>query len=706
MDIKEYRQFWLEQVRSEAEHNSDDPNNEFVVETLETLEEAGELNDPYQYQFNCAGLRGRIMAFDAYGYDDADSAFVLVITEFINKLEPSTLTNSDIDRMYKQMINFIDEAYNGNLSKYCDDANQAIDVAKELKEKIGKNTLDTQVTRFKLFIVTNAVLSTRVKSIKVDDVLERPCELNIWTLERFYQLYISQNSETIVINTKDFGIKGIPVMKVNFENSRGYSSFLGIIEGRFLADIYLKYGSRILEGNVRAFLNATGKVNKGIRKTIVSEKEADQFFTYNNGISTVANNVTLSSDGHNIISFEGLQIINGGQTTASLANAIIKKEDMYLDKIFVPMKLTVLNSHDGLTDEEIDRNNIVIQKISECANTQNPVSEADFFSNHPYHREMEILSAKVLAPPVDGCPYSTQWFYERSRGKWQQEQMKLTKAEIKHFREKSPRKQLIKKEKLAKCLNTLYMNPHQVVKGSARNMKLFSDHINSLWEKSKESINEVYFKKAVCSVIIFDDADNIVNKADWYPTGGNKAQIVPYTIAKIISCIPDKYEIDYARIWKYQRLYPSFAHEIEILSEKVHYWIDNTRQGVIPREYTKKAATWKEFKENFHYCLTDNFIDDLIPSSFSKQEEKAAKKQSLFDNNIEISVQIFNKGAEYWFNIAKTMEQHSICSFGDRLFILQVAKLCANASLLTSRQSSKLKKILDKAIDEGLILES
>ena len=148
MDIKEYRQFWLEQVRSEAEHNSDDPNNEFVVETLETLEEAGELNDPYQYQFNCAGLRGRTMAFDAYGYDDADSAFVLVITEFINKLEPSTLTNSDIERMYKQMINFIDEAYNGNISKYCDDSNQAIDIAKELKEKIGNNKLDTKITRF------------------------------------------------------------------------------------------------------------------------------------------------------------------------------------------------------------------------------------------------------------------------------------------------------------------------------------------------------------------------------------------------------------------------------------------------------------------------------------------------------------------------------------------------------------------------------
>lgn len=706
MELEEYRQYWLDQVRSEAEHNSNDPSNEFITETLDTLEEAGELNDPYQYQFYCSGPRKKIMAFDAYGYDEADSAFTLVLTDFKNTSTALTQKNQDIEKMYNQMANFLDEAISGHLEKYCDDSDSAIDIAKELKINIGKNTLDTKVTRFKLFIITNAVLSTAVKSISVPDILGRPCELNVWTLERFYQLHQSKNSETIVLNTKDFDTDAIPVMKVNILNSRGYTSYLGIVPGSFLAKIYLKYGSRLLEGNVRAFLNCTGKVNKKIRQTILSEKDSDQFFTYNNGISTVANSVSLSKDGNSIVSFVGLQIINGGQTTASLANAMIKKEAQYIHNIYVPMKLTVLNIGDEeLSEEEIERNNEVIQKISECANTQNPVSDADFFSNHPYHREMESLSAKFLAPPIDGCPYSTRWYYERSRGKWQQEQMKMTKAQVKHFREKCPRKQLVKKEKLAKCLNTIYGNPHQVIVGNARNMKSFSERISSLWEKSRESINEVYFKKAICSVIIFDTVDYIVNTSDWYPTGGNKAQIVPYTIAKIFTLLPDKMDIDYDRIWKNQKLYPSFVHEIEILSEKVHYWIEETRNGVIPREYTKKAETWKNFRDSYTYELTDAFIDDLVSTNYSKEAERAAKKQSFFDNSIDISVQIYNKGGAYWMDVYNKLNKYSLLSYGDREFVLRVAQLCNSAALLTPRQSNKLKKILEKAIEDGLIIE-
>lgn len=47
-------------------------------------------------------------------------------------------------------------------------------------------------------------------------------------------------------------------------------AYMGIVPGKFLADIYLKYGSKLLQGNVRAFLSIRGKVNKGIRDTIIN----------------------------------------------------------------------------------------------------------------------------------------------------------------------------------------------------------------------------------------------------------------------------------------------------------------------------------------------------------------------------------------------------------------------------------------------------
>ena len=431
MEFEEYKKYFLEQVRSEAEHNGNDPENEFIAESIEKLEDIGELADAYEHEFYCAGKNGRIMAFDGYGYDEADASFVLIISDFQNTTEVTTLTQTTITNLYNRMRYFVDEAYNGRLSDYCDDSDDTIDIAKELKSKIGKSSLDTEIMKFKFYIITNSVLSKGVKSVEVPDLLDRPVELNLWNLERFYQLYQSQNSEIITIRTEDFNCKGIPAMRVEIENSRGYTSYMGIVEGRFLANIYLKYGSRLLQGNVRAFLSARGKINKKIRATINSAKDADQFFTYNNGISTVANNVALSPNGKYIVSFEGLQIINGGQTTASLANAIVNREAQYLDKIYVPMKLTVLNVDHELDDEELDKNNSTIQKIAECANTQNPVSDADFFSNHPFHVLMENLSANIFAPPVDGTPYPTRWFYERSRGKWEQEQMKLTPAQTK-----------------------------------------------------------------------------------------------------------------------------------------------------------------------------------------------------------------------------------------------------------------------------------
>lgn len=704
MEFEEYRKFFLEQIRSEAEHNGNDPENEFVAESIETLEDIEELADAYEHEFYCAGKNGRIMAFDGYGYDEADASFVLIISDFQNTLETTTLTQTTITNLYNRMRYFVEEAYNGRLTDYCDDSDETIDIAKELKSKIGKSSLDTEIMKFKFYIITNSVISKGVKSVKVPDILDRPVRLDLWGLERFFQLYQSQNSETITIRTKDFDCNGIPVMKVNIENSRGYSSYMGIVDGGFLADIYLEYGSRLLQGNVRAFLSAKGKVNKKIRATINSAKDADQFFTYNNGISTVANNVELSPDGKYIVSFEGLQIINGGQTTASLANAKINKEAQYMDKIFVPMKLTVLNVDHELNDEELSKNNSTIQKIAECANTQNPVSDADFFSNHPFHVLMENLSSKIFAPPVDGTPYPTRWYYERSRGKWEQEQMQFTQAQTKHFREKCPKRQLVKKEKLAKCLNTIECNPHQVAAGSANNMKSYSPRMIALYEKSKDSINEVFFKKAMASVIIFDEVDNLVNKSDWYPVGGNKAQIVPYTIAKIIDMIPNDKSIDYNRIWQKQHMYPSLVHQVEIIAPIVHKWLIDNCGGVIVREFAKKVETWKSF-QNYKCTLTDDFIEDLITTDSIKGEERAAKKSSLFDSNIDLTVQIYKKGAAFWLDIANKLNQYRLLSYGDRDFVSQVASLCQRNLLLSTKQAYKLKKIIEKAVESGLIIE-
>lgn len=602
MDIEEYRKQFIDELRFNAEHEGTEPETQFIEKYLSDLEEIGELNDPIPMSVEMRGSRNRLLAFDAYAYDEADGALILIASDFTNERDSTpTLTNSRIEDIYTHMLNFLDECVQGNISKYCDDSDPALIIANEFRKKIGKGLLSTEILRFKFFILSNATLSKQVKNLSKPDFLGRPVELNVWTLERFYQTFASNSSEIIEIDTTDFGCDGIQCLKADIGVDSKYDAYLGIVPGKFLADIYLKYGSKLLQGNVRAFLSVRGKVNKGIRDTIINHPE--NFFTFNNGIAVVARSVTFSADKTQIVHFKDLQIINGGQTTASLANAIIKKEARYgMDNLYVPMKLTVLNVENDLSEEQVEQYNSITKTISQCANSQNAVSEADFFSNHPFHVLMEKLSKKVMAPPVNGNPYQTIWFYERSRGKWEQEQMKLTPAQKKKFCEMHPKNQVIKKEKLAKCYNTILMNPHQVCQSSAINFNRFAGVIEKIYDENRDSINEDFFRKCVSSVILFDTLDGLISKASWYPKGGNKAQIVPYTIAKLMTLIPKGKDIDWRYIWQKQTLYPELAEELLRLAYCTHNFLMDQANGGIVRTISRTQAVWKNFQD-YKYTL-------------------------------------------------------------------------------------------------------
>lgn len=704
MDIGEFRIQFMEQLRFDAEHEGTEPESQFISKALDLLEEIGDVSDPMPMSIEMKGRRGRIMAFDAYAYDEADGALIMIASDFINEIDNTpTLTNTRIDELFLHMRNFIEESVEGDVSAYCDDSDPAINIAKEIKTKVGKSMLATEILRFKFIILSNAVLSRQVKNVSREEFLERPVELNIWTIERFHQTYSTNSSEIIEIETNDFGCDGIQYLKADIGEEANYDAYLGIVPGEFLANIYCKYGSKLLQGNIRAFLSVRGKVNKGIRETIIRNPE--NFFTYNNGIAVVARTIGFSEDKSKIIYLKDPQIINGGQTTASLANAKIKKEvkDGGMNNLFVPMKLTVLNVDDDMSEEDIDRYNSITKTISQCANSQNAVSEADFFSNHPFHVLMEQLSRKKMAPPVNGNPYQTIWFYERSRGKWEQEQMQLSPAARAKFCEKHPKNQVIKKEKLAKCLNAFAMNPHEVCQSSAINFSHFAKTINNLYETSKESINEVFFSKCVCSVIIFDSLDRRINKADWYPTGGNKAQIIPYAIAKMMSMIPKDLDLDWKLIWQKQEMYPALEKELMNLAHIIHEFFEKEAQGGLVRSLARRAETWNKCK-SLPLSLSEEFRSTLIPKDEMKREEAAAKKERKFSQGIDISVEVFKLGAEYWKKVYNDLSKENILSYGDVAFIGSIAEYIKRNSLPSAAQCKRLIKIVEKAEDKGYIM--
>lgn len=703
MDIEEYRKQFIDEIRFEAEHEGTDPESMFIEKTLNELEEIGELNDPIPMSVEMRGSRNRLLAFDAYAYDEADGALVLIASDFTNQRDVApTLTNTRIEELYTHMVNFIDETMNGTLSKFCDDSDPALIIGKEFKKKIGTGMITTEIMRFKFIIISNATLSKQVKNLTQPDFLDRPVELNVWTLERFYQNFVSNSSEVIEIETKEFGCEGLQYLKADLGEKCYYDSYLGIVPGQFLADIYLKYGSKLLQGNVRAFLSVRGKVNKGIRDTII--KSPENFFTYNNGVAIVARSIRFNSDHSRIIAFKDFQIINGGQTTASLANAIIKKEAKKgMDTLFVPMKLTVLNVDDDMSEDQIEKYNDITKTISQCANSQNAVTGADFFSNHPFHVLMEKLSHKVMAPPVNGKPYQTIWYYERTKNKWEVDQMKMTEAEKNRFKERNPKNQLIKKEKLAKCYNTILGNPHQVCQSSAINFSKFADFVEDMYDNHRDDINEEFYKKCVCSVIMFDSLDYLVSKASWYPKGGNKAQIVPYTISKLIKMLPKDKDIDWITIWQKQMLYPELAEELLKLAYIAHKYLEQKAGGGLVRTISRTAAVWRDFQD-FPYELSEQFLRKLASKEETKAAEKAAKKVHKFNTNIDVSVEVFNLGTKYWMKVYNDLMSEAVLSYGDCSFIKGIADYIGRNSLPSPAQCKRLMKIVEKAEDKGYMM--
>ena len=703
-NIEEYRKRFLEEIRFAAEHDGTDPENSFIEKTLSYLEEIGDVIDPIPMSIEMRGRNNRILSFDAYAYDEADGALVLIASDFTNALDSTpTLTNTRIDELVNRMQNFIDEAVNGNISRYCDDSDIALILANEFKKKIGNSLLNTEILRFKYIIISNALLSNRVKDIAKSDFLERPVHLSIWTLERFHDAFVSSSSEIVEIETKKFSCEGIPYLKANLGENCPYDAYLGILPGSFLADIYYEYGSKLLQGNVRAFLTNRTDVNKGIRNTIINHPE--NFFTYNNGVAIVARSVKFSPNGNLIVSFKDFQIINGGQTTASLSNSIRIREEAKknIESLYVPMKLTVLNIDDDMSEEQEQLYSDITKTISSCANNQNAIKPADFFSNHPFHVKMEQFSKKVMAPPVGGNPYQTRWFYERSRGKWEQEQMKLDGAALNRFRDMYPKKQVINKEKFAKCFNSILMNPHSVCKSVSDNFKAFSPYIDDIYSNHQERINEEFFKKGVCAVIIFDSLDSLISKASWYPKGGNKAQIVPYAIAKLMSLIPKDSDIDWVAIWKKQMVYPELAEELMKIAYCAHDYLMRKAGGGIVRTISRNIPVWHEFK-NDPYTLSKSFIQSLISLDVSTEADKAARRAHKFNSAVDVSVEVFKHGADYWYRIYSDLLKESILSYGDCSFIKGIADYIVKGNLPTSPQCKRLIKILEKAENKGYII--
>ena len=445
MDTLEFKKDFLASIKTAAAVTGEGSCAAFVESMSQYLMDSEVLSDfSPSFYTGVGGRTGRSKyRVDGYVYDEFDQTMTLVIADYNGGDLERKLTNTNAKVIFGQLRLFLQTALRSNLYREIEISTPCADLVDFLR------TNEKNIRKYRMLIYTDANMSSAIKTIDIEDFEGIPIEGQIWDIDRLFRVCCSDlGRQTIEIDFKEYCKEGIPCLEASSAATDQYSSYLGVIPGRVLADIYDKYGSKLLEGNVRSFLSTKVAVNKKIRATILNMPQ--MFFAFNNGISATAMDVVIETTDHGrFITFaRDFQIINGGQTTASLSNARYK-DKATLDAIYVQMKLTAI---DETTPEESDE---LIRNISRSSNSQNKVSDADFFASHPFHRQMEQISRHLFAPAIGGAQYETRWFYERARGQYLQEQMRLTPTKKKQFELQHPKNQVIKKN--GSCKGSKYM---------------------------------------------------------------------------------------------------------------------------------------------------------------------------------------------------------------------------------------------------------
>jgi hypothetical protein len=583
--VEEYYESLLSEIHLTADTSGGILENEFLQYALEKLVDYGEFDD-FELLEDGRDATGS-WRIDAISIDNnseiSTGAISLFISLFEKNPEPGVLNQSELDGLVKKLNKYVEFALKKDIYTFFEPGSGPFDVAIELKEAWQQSKKNLW-----LYVITNKPISNRLNLQKKIEIEGVRAELVVWDLNRFFQLELSGRERApLVIDLSDRPIKAL-LASTEGDNSE-IISMMAAIPATTLVDLYSQWGSRLLEQNVRSFLTAKVKVNKGIRETIKTSPK--KFFAFNNGITATAESIESEQreDGEYITSLENFQIVNGGQTTASLFFAATK-DKFDISQIYVPMKLSIINATDA---------GELVPFISRYANSQNKVTEADLFSNHPFHVKFEEFSRNTLAPQKAGAISGTYWFYERARGQYTNAQASLgTKPDRLKFVAANPRSQLITKTNLAKYLNSFNLFPQVVSKGAEFNFSKFADYIADKWDESVESINQGFFKASIAKAIIFKNIEKLIadQKDTWYR--GHRDKLVPYTIAYLENSI-QKFNkgFNFEDIWKRQDTSQKLNDLMILVAERVNELLhDPNRPHGDLSSYAKKDVFWKTVK--------------------------------------------------------------------------------------------------------------
>lgn len=703
--FEEYRKDFLEDTRATEESEANGTTASFVKIAAWKLFEGDVIPEYTPCYYQGIGYRNAVVHVDGYSYDEHDGTFYMLTALFSGTPDSEILIGSEAKIHLDRCRAFAYHSIEHDMESKIEISTEAYDLATLIRDQAN------YISRFVIILLTDMSLSERAnltelegdlkkkskskkKSKRVgvldaDSILDIDVEYRIWDMPRFYRIFgVGDGHEEIEIYFNEYIEGGVPCLPANnTSDNSNCRSYLCTVPGSVIADLYDEYGSRMLEGNVRSFLGKRG-VNKDIRNTVLNEP--DMFFIYNNGLAATATEAMVEND--RLIYAKDLQIVNGGQTTATLSS-VRHTNGTDLSGISVLMKLTQVPPETAAT---------IVPVISRSANSQNKINAADFFSTHEYHIRMEQISRRKFAPAKGGAQHETHWFYERARGQYIQATMRMTKAEERKFRTQNPKDQVITKTDLAKVLSSWDEYPHLVSKGAESNFGEFAKRTEAEWEKRKDDFNEMYFQNAISLVIIFRSLDKIIPKQVWYE-GGYKANIVTYTMAllhySINKWFPER-SLDLQKIWQKQKCPDLLIKQLSIMAEQIYYKIIDTPDGIKNvTQYCKQVKCWEAIKLLETYPV--NGFESLL---CGYEEVKAARVEARHiqkvENTIEDQKMVFELGEQYWKQLEIWLMSHRLAIASENN-ALKYAVRMSLGSFPDEKQCKQLMNLRERAVGEG-----
>lgn len=563
--------------------------NVFTEIVLEHLSEHGTVEDPVVCHYDGIFDRGRCKV-NGYAIAEEDNR-VDLFTSILNDGDAaSKAASEDIRKATEQALRFFKGART-NLPKSVEPATDAHAMCSRIHDDVPK------VDVVRVFVLVHGLSGMKDPKIPKQTIEGVEVRIEIWDLERLSRLLGIGGRQEIDIDLEQKDCGPLPCLSAAPEDD--YEAFVLLLPGKLIFDLYDEYGPQLLERNVRSFLQAKGKVNRGIGNTI--RNEPGRFMAYNNGLSMTADAIetTLLPDGRPAIKrIVGLQIVNGGQTTATIFQTG-KRDKKAVARLTVQAKLTVVR--EGMIDE-------LAPNIAKYANTQNPVQMADFSANDPFHIAIERLADKTWIPGAQG-----RWFYERTRGQYVVALNKegTTPKRLKDFKERTPKSRMFDKLDLAKFVNGWDLLPHMVSFGGQKNFV----HMMQRHKESRRGYpDEAGFRDIVAKAILFREISQIVRQQN---LPGYRAQVVAYVYSSLAQRAQAGFDL--SLVWQNQNISTA-------LRDMVRDWVHPVADELIASSGTRNVTEWAKKKE----CWAAMSIlvlpmPDVLPPEFQKTVKEGGR---------------------------------------------------------------------------------